>query len=115
MSKPSYSELLTRVLEATVIDLGKTKVSHSEDRRIRWTKHHNIKMWFDNWENDLVELGMAVRDEISGKVVIPEEQLSNIGNFDETCLSLDGSIGRMGANCGIGKGTTVFCAVDCRG
>jgi len=48
-------------------------------------------MWLDNWENDLVELGTAVRDPISSKVSIPEEQLKNIGNFDETCLSLDGS------------------------
>ena len=45
---------------------------------------------FDNWEEDLVELGFGTRDEI-GAVYIPPEQLSRIGNFDETCINLDGS------------------------
>ncbi len=34
---------------------------------------------------------MVICNPISGKVAIPEEQLSNIGNFDKTCLLLDGS------------------------
>jgi hypothetical protein len=41
-------------------------------------------MWLDNWENDLVELGFASRDPTTGKIVILEDQLGNIGNFDET-------------------------------
>ena len=48
-------------------------------------------MWFDNWEHDLVELGFAVCDTTTGKIHIPEDQLGLIGNFDETCLNLDGS------------------------
>ena len=48
-------------------------------------------MWFDNWEHDLVELGFAVCDTTTGKIHIPEDQLELIGNFDETCLNLDGS------------------------
>jgi hypothetical protein len=48
-------------------------------------------MWFDNWERDLVELGTASIDPSTNKPYIPKEQLSNICNFDETCLSLDGS------------------------
>ena len=50
-------------------------------------------MWFDNWEHDLMELGFAVCNPTSGKIHIPEDQLGNIdiGNFDETCLNLDGS------------------------
>jgi hypothetical protein len=92
----SYSELLKRVPDATAMDLRKTKGHNAEDRRVRWLKYKNISMWFDNWENDLVELGTSVRDPISSKVSIPEEQLKNIGNFDETCLSLDGS----NNNCG---------------
>jgi hypothetical protein len=93
---PSYSELLKRVLDATAMDLRKTKGHNAEDRRVRWTKYKNISMRFDNWENDLVELGKAVRDPISSKVLIPEEQFKNIGNFDETCLSLDGSNNNRG-------------------
>ena len=88
---PSYIELLQRVLNATVMDLTETKGHKAEDRRVRWTKYKNILMWFDNWEHDLVELGTAVRNPISSKVMITEEQLKNISNFDETCLSLDGS------------------------
>ncbi len=48
-------------------------------------------MWFDKWERDLVELGTASIDPITNKPYIPKEQLSNICNFDKTCLSLDGS------------------------
>jgi hypothetical protein len=36
-------------------------------------------------------LGFAVCDPTTGKIHIPEEQLGLIGNFDETCLNLDGS------------------------
>ena len=48
-------------------------------------------MWFDNWEQDLVDLGFANFDPTTGIVVIPIEQLKHINNIDETCLSLDGS------------------------
>jgi len=58
---------------------------------IIWTNHRNITIWFDNWEHDLVELGFAVCDPTTGKIHIPEDQLGLIGNFDETCLNLDGS------------------------
>ena len=59
-------------------------------------KYHNISMWFDTWEHDLVKLGTAVHDPISSKVLILEEQLKSIDNFDVTCLSIDGS----DKNCG---------------
>ncbi len=95
---PSYSELLKRVLDATVMDLRKTKGHNAEDRRDRWTKYKNISMWFDNWENDLVELGTAVCDPISSKVSNLEEQLKNIGNFDETCLEGVGCVVGMASS-----------------
>ncbi len=53
-------------------------------------------MWFDNWEHDTVKLGFGTRNQIMGKVHIPKEQLQKIRNFDETCLSLNGST----TNCG---------------
>jgi hypothetical protein len=43
-----------------------------------------------------VELGFAVCKPTTRKIHIPEDQLGLIGNFDETCLSLDGS----STNCG---------------
>ena len=70
-----WSALLKRVIRDTACNLKKCKSSNAEDRRIRWTNHRNISMWFDNWEHDLVELGFAVRDTTTGKIHIPEDQL----------------------------------------
>jgi hypothetical protein len=84
------------VLKDTSINLSMSKASKVEDRRIRWTNYRNISMWFDNWERDLVDLGTATRDPSTNKVTIPKEQLSNIANFDESCLSLDGSNSERG-------------------
>ena len=43
-----------------------------------------------------MELGFAYYDPITNKVCIPEEQLINILNFDETCMSMDGSTQNRG-------------------
>jgi hypothetical protein len=56
----------------------------------------NIAQWFENWENNLVELGLADRDPTTEKVTIFEEQLGNIVNLDETAISLDGSTQNKG-------------------
>ena len=88
-------KMLQRILVATASDLDASTMHIAEDRRVRWTTSKNINMWFDNWEYDLVELGFATRG-ADGKVIIPPEKLYNIINFDETCLSLDGSKGRRG-------------------
>ena len=95
MNHDYRSKLLNRVLLDTAKYLDASKMEYCEDRRIRWTTYSNINIWFDNWEWDLVDLGFAFYDE-DGKCVIPDEQLCNILNFDETCLSADGSEGRRG-------------------
>jgi len=59
------------------------------DKRIERTTEENI------WEFDLMDLGFATRG-ADGTVTIPDEQLYYIINFNETCLSLDGSEGRRG-------------------
>ena len=94
--RQSSNMLLKRILDATATNLDKGKPSNAEDRRVKWTTKQNLTMWFNNWEADLVELGTAIRDPITGKVTIPKEQMSNIGNFDKTCLSLDGSNNNRG-------------------
>ena len=48
------------------MNLNKTIGQNAEDRCIRCTIDKNISMWFDNWENDLVELGFARRDPTTG-------------------------------------------------
>ena len=88
-------KMLQRVLSATARNLDASTMHIAEDRRVRWTTHANISSWFGNWEFDLVDLGFAVRA-ADGKVTIPDEQLPFILNFDETCLSLDGTEGRRG-------------------
>jgi len=89
------TKLLNRVLLSTAKYLDASKMEYSEERRIRWTTWPNINSWFDNWEKDLVELGFAYYDE-DEHLIIPDEMLANIINFDETCLSADGSEGRRG-------------------
>ena len=88
-------KMLQRVLSATANNLDASTMSVAEDRRVRWTTFTNISSWVDTWEWDLVQLGFAKRDE-DGTVRIPDEQLPYIINFDETCLSLDGSTGNKG-------------------
>ena len=66
-----------------------------EQRRILWTTYKNLKLWFDNWKQFLEELGFAHRND-DCDLVVPPDQLARILNFDETCLSLDGSKGNRG-------------------
>ena len=47
--------------------------------------------WFDNWESDLVNLGFATRGIDSTITILDDQLLFIILNFDERCLSLDGS------------------------
>jgi hypothetical protein len=87
--------MLQRILRDTAKDLDASTMHIAEDRRVRWTTFANVTSWFDNWEFDLVDCGFTTRG-ANGKVIIPPEQLYNIINFDETCLSVDGSEGRRG-------------------
>ncbi len=50
-----WTKLLSCVLCNTAIDLNKAVGQNAEDTRIRWTNDKCISMWFDNWENDLVD------------------------------------------------------------
>jgi len=84
------------VLKDTAVNLNTCKSKSAEDRRIWWTNYKNLSLWFKNWEKDLMELGFAYRDPITGQVCITKERLRNILNFDETCLSLDGSTTKRG-------------------
>ena len=88
-------KMLQRVLLATAKNLDASTMHVAEDRRVLWTTEENIVCWFNNWEFDLVDLGFATRG-ADGTVTISDEQLYFILNFDETCLSLDGSEGRRG-------------------
>ena len=88
-------KMLQRILLATENDLYALAMNIAKDWQVRWTTFKNISSWFNNWESDLVELGFATGGG-NGKVTISAEQLYFIINFDETCLSVDGSKGRRG-------------------
>jgi hypothetical protein len=81
------------VLRDSAVNLN---TANGKNRECRWTTYKNLSLWFDNWERNLVELGFAYYDPITNKVCIPEEQLINILNFDETCMSMDGSTQNRG-------------------
>ncbi len=72
-------EFLNRLLRYTAIDVLATKCNSNEERRIRWTTYNNLKSGFENWENDLLELGFARMGE-NGEVEIPKNQI-NLGNI----------------------------------
>lgn len=90
--KAKNYKLLRRISLYKGIDLLGGKMFSQEARRIQWTRHKYISMWFENWENQLVALGFATREHDGSKTItISDEQLARILNFDETALTLDGS------------------------
>ena len=90
------NQLLNRILWNKSIDLAAARLEKQEARRIQWTTAKNLTLWFNNWGHDLVQLGFATKLNNDGDIHIPDEQLGRIINFDETCLSLDGSGNRGG-------------------
>ena len=73
--EPKYSDrLYIRILEQTTIEFGVHVQEMVEDRRIRWTTYANLRLWFETWGEDLVELGFAHKDD-DDKIIITHEQL----------------------------------------
>ena len=67
------------------------KVKCTEERRVKWTTYQNLDLWFDSWGKVLDDLGFFEEDAATGEKFIPKHKLRDLVNFDETCLSLDGS------------------------
>ena len=66
--------LFNRLISDTEIDLKADIQNPIEDRRRRWTTYANLKLWFDVWEDSLLEFGFAVKED--GKLYISEELLA---------------------------------------
>jgi hypothetical protein len=81
-----HLKLLNRVLMSTAKYLDASKMEYCEDQRISLATYTDISSWFVNWEYDLVHLRFAFYDE-HGQCIIPNEQLQNILDFNETCLT----------------------------
>ncbi len=86
---------MNHILWHKSIDLAVAKLEMQEAQQIQWTTAKNLRMWFNNWGHD-VQLGFATKLNGDGDIHIPDDQLGRIINFDETCLSLDGSGSRGG-------------------
>ena len=67
------------------------KVKCAKERWVKWMTFQNLDLWFDSWEKVLDELGFFEVDAATGKKLISERKLRDIVNFNETCLSLNGS------------------------
>ena len=59
----SFSDcLLEKLINETAINLKANKLDKTEARRIKWTTHKNLMVWFNNWKATSVELGFAEKD-----------------------------------------------------
>ncbi len=60
---------------------------------MRWTTFSNSNIWFDHWEENLVNLGFGFRVSVNNvtKVHVPDDQKACILNLDETSITLDGN------------------------
>jgi hypothetical protein len=67
--RSDWSELLKRVQRDMAVNLNKCKSSNAEDRRIRWTNHRNISMWFDNWGMILWSWGLLFANQQQGRFI----------------------------------------------
>ncbi len=56
-------------------------------KKVKWTTYYNLKTWFNSWQENLIELGLANYNE-KNKVVIPSDKLEHILIIDESSLVL---------------------------
>jgi len=83
-----------------------------EQRRVEWTTHFNLNLWFDTWKTTLIELGFAREktcDDIAeeGEVMFLPGQKERIINVEETDGTLDDTRGQTG-----GRPPIVFTSPD---
>ena len=88
---------LTHKLRRDTSDLftvGKANVI--EQRRLMWTTHFNLDLWFTTWKQTLIDLGFSrarTEEDVDavGEIVFFDKQLERIVNLDETDGTLDES------------------------
>ena len=88
-----------------------------EQRRVFWTTHRNLSIWFEQWELSLLEFGFARPkqesddDSVSvGSVIFYDGACDRIVNFDETAGSLDNTSRNRG-----GRPLNIFYAACVQG
>jgi len=80
---------------ADLLTVGKTNVQ--EHRRLQWTTHQNIDLWFSTCKQTLIDLGFGrdaiPSDNVEGEIFFFDGQTNRIVNVDETDGSLDNTTG----------------------
>ena len=83
---------------ADLLTIGRTNVQ--EHRRLQWTTHQNLDLWFSTWKSTLIDLEFGrealVTDNVEGEIFFFENQVNRIINVDETDGSLDNTKGNKG-------------------
>ena len=108
---------MSRKLRKETADLFTVgKANMIEQRRLQWTTHHNLNLWFSTFKTTLIELGFgratnAEEDvEVEGEIVFFDNQKERIVNLDET----DGTLDESNKNGG-GRPPMVFTSPDIPG
>jgi len=91
------------------------KVNTMEQRRVEWTTHSNLNLWFTTWKDALIELSFARKKNeadtnVEGEVMLLPGQKESIVNVDETDGTLDDACKQTG-----GRPAMVFTAPDAVG
>lgn len=96
-------KLLSHILCKTAVNLDATFSVKNEEWHVCWTTYSNPNLWFDNWEQDVIDLSFSCPKGpqdvgVEGNVVFFLGQLERFLNLDKTCISLDGSSGEWGGH-----------------
>ena len=65
---------------------------------MHWTTYHNLNIWFDTWEWNVIHLGFGQAKTMGdkytvGSIVFFPGQADHILNLDETSATLDNTTG----------------------
>ena len=89
----SGRKLYERLTKETAGEFFRAKAQLVEQRRLLWTTHTNLDLWFNVLERTLLDYGFAQialpSDAAEGSLVFNPHQLHRIVNFDETAAELD--------------------------
>ncbi len=54
--KKAVSKMWERLAPDTAVGMSAGKMRQAEERRVKWTTHSNLELWFDGWEKCLDDL-----------------------------------------------------------
>ncbi len=93
MSEEAIQTIFQQLLKASTIDFKNGASNLQEAQYQQWTTYSSIRMWFDSWENFILDwrFGKIKRD----KAIIPDDQKARIIKLDES-VTMEGSSQQQG-------------------